>query len=71
MIVAKITPEQAEQLRGIEYKPHCFFNPTIDANNNYVISMVEVENLPLDFVNTMELIEFEPRVIDGESVITG
>jgi len=60
MIVALLTEEQAEQLRGVEVVKDNYFNPLQDKNGNWIISLEEVEQCSIDWVKSLELIEYEP-----------
>jgi hypothetical protein len=60
MTVAQLTPEQAEQLKGIEFAPDNFFNPIQDADGNWIISLEEVEQTSIDWVKTLPRIEYKP-----------
>lgn len=42
MIVHKLTTTQKNKLVGKQYATDCFFNPTLDANNVWFISVEEV-----------------------------
>ena len=64
MIVAKLTQEQAEQLKVIEVVKDNFFNPIQDVNGNWIISLQEVEQCSIEWVKTLPLIEFEPVIVD-------
>jgi hypothetical protein len=64
MIVAKITPQQAEELTGVQFIPDNFFNPIQDKNGNWIISLQELIHCSVDFANTVELIEYEPIEIE-------
>lgn len=66
MIVAQLTPEQAESIRGIQYTPDSYFNPIQDANNNWIISVEEVEQCDIDWVKELPLIEYLPKTLDYE-----
>lgn len=44
MIVVQLTSEQAEQLKGVEFVKDNFFNPIQDLNDNWIISIQEIEN---------------------------
>jgi hypothetical protein len=61
MIVAQLTTEQAEQLQGVEFKPDSFFNPILDANGNYIISLEEVEQCDIEWVKELPLIEYSQK----------
>ena len=62
--VAKITQEQAEQLQGIEFVKDNFFNPILDADGNYIISLEEVNQCDIDWVKELPLIEYNAIVVD-------
>ena len=61
MKVARLTREQAEELQGKEFMPSCYFNPVLDSNNNYIISIEEVEQCNIEWVKELPLIEFQPK----------
>jgi hypothetical protein len=60
MTVAQLTPQQAQQLKGIEFATDSFFNPILDKNGNYIISLEEVDQCDIEWVKLLLLIEFEP-----------
>lgn len=60
MIVAKITQEQANEIRGKEFNNGNLYNPIQDAEGNWVVSLTELQFLGIDFASTVELINFEP-----------
>jgi len=64
MIVAKLTKEQAEQLKGKEVVKGNYFNPILDADNNYIISLEEVEQCDIKWVKTLPQIEYKPIVTE-------
>ena len=64
MIVAKLTQEQAEQLKGLEVVKNNYFNPILDADNNYIISLEEVEQCDIEWVKTLSQIEYNPIIND-------
>jgi hypothetical protein len=64
MTVAQLTPEQAEQLKGIEFAPDNFFNPIQDADGNWIISIEEVEQTTIDWVKELPRIEYKPVHIE-------
>ena len=59
MIVAQITQEQAENLQGKEFAGGNIFNPIQDKNGNWIISLTELQYLGVEFLQSVELIEFE------------
>ena len=44
MIGYKLTPEQADTLRGKEFEPDNFFNPVQDINGDWFIFEVEYQH---------------------------
>ena len=44
MIVALLTLQQAEQLKGQLYAPDSYFDPIQDNSDNWIISIEEIEN---------------------------
>jgi hypothetical protein len=62
MIVALLTEEQAEQLREVEVVADNYFNPLQDKHGNWIISIEEVEQCSIDWVKSLELIDYEPIV---------
>lgn len=63
MIVAKISDEKAEELKGKEYQNGMLYNPVQDKNKNWIVSLVEAQFLKLgDF----EVIQFEAKEIEEE-----
>jgi hypothetical protein len=62
MIVAKITPQQADELKGVQFVPDNYFNPIEDVNGNWIISLQELVYCSVEFANSVELIEYEPIV---------
>lgn len=63
MIVAQLTPEQAQQLKGVEFTQDSFFNPIQDLNGNYIISLEEIEqcvNNEFMWVKDLPLIDYQP-----------
>ena len=61
MIVAQLTPGQAEQLKGIEFRQDSFFNPIQDINDIWIISLEEQEQCSIDWVKELPLIEYLPK----------
>ena len=60
MIVAKITPQQAENLKGTQFIEDNFFNPIQDKHGNWIISLQELVYCSEDFAKSVELVTFEP-----------
>ena len=61
MIVAQLTPEQAEQLKGVEFTQDSFFNPIQDINDIWIISLEEQEQCSIQWVKELPLIEYIPK----------
>jgi len=64
MIVAILTLEQKEQLQGQQYATDSFFNPIQDLNNNWVISVEEIEqntNVDFSWLANLKLVEHLPK----------
>jgi len=64
MIVALLTQQQAEQLKGIEVVKDNFFNPIQDKNGNWIISLEEVNQCSIEWVKNLPLIDFKPVIVD-------
>ena len=62
--VGLLTVEQKDQLVGQWYAPDSYFNPIQDANDNWVISVEEMEqcvNPDYLWVKDLDLIPYEPK----------
>jgi hypothetical protein len=59
--VYQLTPEQADQLRGVQYVADMTFNPIEDANGNWIISSEEVNSTTIHWVKELPKIEFVPK----------
>jgi hypothetical protein len=62
--VAILTETQKEQLIGQQYAPDSYFNPVQDEDNNWVISIEEVQITDIQWVKELPLIEYKPRTIN-------
>lgn len=62
MIVAKLTQEQAEQLKEKEVVKDNYFNPILDADGNYIISLEEVGQCDIEWVKILPQIEYNPII---------
>ena len=58
--VAIITLSQSNELKSFQYNG-CNFNPIKDVNNNWVISEEEIIQSNLEWLNDLELIEYQPK----------
>ena len=61
--VYQLTPEQAEQLRGVQYVADMTFNPIQDANGIWVISGEEVSSTTIEWVKQLPAIEYIPKEV--------
>jgi hypothetical protein len=60
--VALLTLEQKNKLVGIEYTTDIYFNPVLDINDNWVITLDEIENLTNEeysWVKDLPIIEYQ------------
>lgn len=65
-LVGIITETQKNELTGHEWEPRSYFNPIQDCNDNWVISVEEIQgNINPDFswVNTLPLIDYCPKPV--------
>ena len=61
--VYQLTPEQAEQLRGVQYVADMTFNPIEDANGNWIISGEEVSSTSIEWVKQLPAIDYIPKEV--------
>lgn len=64
MIVAKLTHEQAIGIKGVFFSGASCFNPILDADGNYIISLEEVEQSDIKWVKDLPQIEYKPIVTE-------
>lgn len=67
MMVYKLTQQQANEIRGQEYIDSAYFNPIQDIDDNWIISIEEVEqciNEEIMWVKTLPQIEYKPKITD-------
>lgn len=65
MKVGLLTIEQKNEIEGKEFAKDSFFNVIQDKNNNWVISIQEIEQAtipPYQWVKELPLIDFEPII---------
>jgi hypothetical protein len=65
MEVYKLTEEQKDNLIGQTYDGEQYFNPTLDADNNWFISIEEVNqciNESFQWVKDLPLINYNPII---------
>jgi hypothetical protein len=66
MIVAQLTNEQAESIKGVEYATDNYFTLLKTLNDIYIISIEEVEQCDIDWVKQLPLIEYLPKQVNIE-----
>ena len=67
MQVVKITEQQKDLLKGQTWNDTAFFNPTLDANNNWFVSIQEVygcDKTEFQWLKYCELIEYNPIIVN-------
>jgi len=67
MEVGLLTIEQKEELVGQQFAPDSYFNPIQDENDNWIISMEEMNqccNSQFLWVKDLPLIEYVPKITD-------
>jgi hypothetical protein len=65
MQVGLLTIKQKNEIDGKEFALDSYFNPIQDKNNNWVISIQEMEQAtipPYDWVHELPLIDYQPKV---------
>ena len=63
-LVGLLTIEQKDQLVGQWYAPDSFYNPIEDVNDNWVISVEEMQNTinpDTEWVKDLDLIPYEAK----------
>lgn len=66
MTVFKITTEDCNKIKGQAYAPDCYFNPIQDINDNWVISIEELNGIV--FEQFLYLSEQLCEEVEGEQV---
>lgn len=59
--VSVITQTQADDLRGQEFAPDCFYNPVQDCNGDWIISKEEIDQTVVEqylWVKSLPLIDW-------------
>jgi hypothetical protein len=67
MKVGLLAIEQKEELVGQKFAPDSYFNPIQDANNDWIISIEEINqciNPEFQWVKDLPLIGFIPKITD-------
>jgi len=64
MKVGLLTIEQKDLLIGQQFMVDVYFNPMQDLNNNWIISIEEIDqcNNQFSWVKELELITYEPKI---------
>jgi hypothetical protein len=60
MNVVLLTQQQAEQLQGVEFVTDNMFNPVLDADGNWFISIEEQNQCSIQWVKECPLIDYNP-----------
>lgn len=66
MTVYKITEADKDLIQGQAYAPDCYFNPIQDINDNWVISIEELNGIVFD--QFLYLSEQQCEEVEGEQV---
>jgi hypothetical protein len=61
ILLGLLTVEQKDQLVGQQYAPDSYFNPIQDDNDNWVISMEEINASDLLWIKDIPLIDYVPK----------
>lgn len=66
--VGLLTIEQKDELIGQQFMVDVYFNPIQDNNDNWVISIEEIDqcNNEFSWVKDLELIPYEPKITIDE-----
>lgn len=62
--VGLLTELQKAELTGQLYAPDSYFNPIQNINNNWVISLEEIEQCKINWVKQLPLIEYVPKELN-------
>jgi len=60
MKVVLLIQAQAEQLQGVEFVTDNLFNPVLDADGNWFISIEEQSQCSIEWVKECTLIDYNP-----------
>jgi hypothetical protein len=64
--VGLLTEIQKNELVGQQYAPDSYFNPIQDENNNWIISIEEIQETNIQWVKELPLIEYKPKPVSRE-----
>jgi hypothetical protein len=62
--VGLLTEVQKDEIIGQLFNEDSYFNPIQDANDNWIISIEEIEQCNIEWVKDLPLIEYEPTEIE-------
>jgi hypothetical protein len=71
MKVLKITEEQKDILVGKQFHTDCYFNPILDNNSNWIISLEERDyntNEEINWLGDLEEIDYEPIIVEYNGI---
>jgi hypothetical protein len=71
MKVLKITEEQKDILVGTQFDTDCYFNPILDRNDNWFISLEERDynkNEEINWLGDLEEIDYEPIIVEYNGI---
>lgn len=58
ILVGLLTAEQKDQLVGQQFSPDSYFNPVQDANENWIISIEEINASDISWLKDLTFIEY-------------
>jgi hypothetical protein len=61
ILVGLLTDEEKDQLVGQQYAPDSYFNPIQDDNDNWIISVEEMNASDLTWIKDLPLIVYVPK----------
>ena len=61
ILVGLLTEEQKNQLIGQQFMTDCYFNPIQDDNDNWIISIEEINTSDIPWLQDLTLIEYNPK----------
>jgi hypothetical protein len=69
MKVGLLTLEQKNEITGQQFAPDSYFYPIQDINDNWVISLEEMNqcvNVDFEWVKDLPLIDYNPKILELE-----
>lgn len=70
ILVGLLTNDQKNQLVGKKYTDYSFYEPLQDDNNNWILSIQEIEATTNDkfmWVHNLPMIEYKPKITTYEN----